>query len=231
MQHVLRKGEGNRPGPAGLCDVVSPGQELRYAFGGRDFRSPFGDRIEESLEIHLLKGIAMGVVPRDLSDQQKHGCRVMPCDVNPACRVRCAGAAGHNGNTRFSRDLCSGLRHHCGTSLVPADDVPDRTPVQPVKQRQETLAGDGEHPAAPMNHQLIGEDLSSVTDLHPVSPIEGFRRSLLRNREGFQGNRCNTPIRPVVNPKMLQLSWGRWIPAHQWPGTGTPFSLRLTGPS
>ena len=161
-QHVFRKREHDRAGPAGGRDAVGAVDIFGDPPRILDPRGPFGDRAEEGREVDFLEAFAVAVAARDVADEQDHRGRILEGDVDACGRVGRAGAAGDEGDARPSGHLPVRVRHVGDAAFLAADDRVDlRRIVKRVEDGEEALARNGENAVAALDPELVDEDLAA----------------------------------------------------------------------
>ena len=127
---------------------------------------PFGEALKHLDVVHLLKRIAVAVIPRHLPDEHDHRRRIVFRYVDAGRRVRRPRPACDEQHPRLARQFPVRLGHDRGTAFLPADDVLDPRLIQPVERGEEAFARHGKHPPHALYLELIDENLAAVTHGH-----------------------------------------------------------------
>ena len=162
-QHVLGQGQDDRAGAAGGRDLKRLVDELGDAFGQVDLRHPFGERCHHAAEVDLLKGFAVDLVARNLTDQHDHRGRILKRGVDADRRVARPRPAGHQQHPRLAGELAVGLGHKGGAALLAAGHEPDLGRVKErVKHFEVAFAGDAERHVDAVRAQRRDDQLAAA---------------------------------------------------------------------
>ena len=163
-EHVFRKRQDDRSGPARRGDREGPREELGDANGVVDLGRPFGLTVEDPVDVHLLERLTATGAAGDLAHEQDHRRRVLERRVDADRRVRRAGASRDEAETRPAGELAVGLGHVRGAALLATGDQPDRVARFPegVERRDVAFARDAEDRVGPVDTKLVDEDLPAA---------------------------------------------------------------------
>ncbi len=160
VEHVLGQGEHDRPRSAGGGDAERPRDVLGDARRVVDLSSPLRHRSEDRGVVELLERGAPGVSPGNLADEEDHRRRVLVGRVHPHRRVRRAGAARHEADSRTARELSVRLGHVRRRRLMTARDKAEES-----RERRRApavaLAGDAERKLGAVQLELVDERLAA----------------------------------------------------------------------
>ena len=163
-EHVLGNREHDGPGPSRLREVEGMAQVLGQARCAVDLGHPFCHRREHVAKLDLLKGLALALVARDLSDQHDHGARILKRGVDPDARVAGAGPARDDTDPGAAGQLGVGISHERGPPLLTAGNEaqPVRSGVDGIEQPEKAFARNAEKRVCPVRDQGIGDDLCTA---------------------------------------------------------------------
>ena len=160
-EHVLGKGEDDRPGPARAGGRVGARDQLGDAVGVVDLGDPLRERPEHPPVVDLLKRLTFFLNGRHLPDEQDHRCRVLERRMHADRRMRRAWPARDHANARTAGQLAVRLGHVGRARLVAAGHKPDRRVVEAVEQPDVALARNAVRDLRAVNRQLVGEQLAA----------------------------------------------------------------------
>ncbi len=161
-EHVLGQREHHRARTACAGGRERTRDVLGDPVRAVDLRDPLRHRPEHPPVVDLLKGLALLLVRRDLTDEQDQRSGVLEGGVHADGRVRGTGPSRHDGDARATGELPVGVGHVRGAGFVAARDQADRRLVQAVEQREEALARNAEDGVRAVDDELVDEELAAV---------------------------------------------------------------------
>jgi len=117
-EHVFGQRQYDRPRPAGGRDLKALIDQLRNALGHFDLRDPLGEWREHLAKIHLLEGLAIDLMARDLAYQNQHRRRVLERGMDADRGVAGTGAAGDQQYAWSAGQLAIGFGHKRGAAFL-----------------------------------------------------------------------------------------------------------------
>ena len=202
-EDVLGQREDDRPRATRRRDTERARDELGDALDLVDLRDPLRERAEHAPVVELLERLPLGVLARDLADEEDERRPVLERRVHADRRLRRARPTGDEADPGRAGQLPVRLRHVRRARFVPARDEPHRRVAERVEDVDVALARDAEREPRTVERELVDEELPAGA-AHDEASIACSSRTVADCRGVGLVHGLEIPDRPLARPLRRQ---------------------------